>query len=109
MNTLNAGSKTWTLSGTTGTPLVVSGTLTPSTSTITFTGNNGSGNTNVPGSGAACGVASYYDLTINNGSETYAVAGTTNLTVNNNLTITAGTFTAGSGTTTVKGNFSNSD
>ena len=107
-NLLTAGSKTWTLSGTTGTPLVVDGTLTPSTSTITFTGNNAGGNTNVPGSGAACGDATYYNLTLNNASETYAVSGTTNLTVNNNLTITAGTFTAGSGTTTVKGNFANS-
>ncbi len=108
MNTLNAGSKTWTLSGTTGSPLVVSGTLTPSTSTVTFTGNNAGGNTNVPGSGAACGDATYYNLTLNNGSETYAVSGTTNLTVNNDLTITAGTFTAGSGTTTIGNNYSNS-
>ncbi|MDO8650498.1 MAG: hypothetical protein Q7K33_04315, partial [Candidatus Berkelbacteria bacterium] len=107
-NTLNAGSKIWTLSGTTGSPLVVDGTLTPSTSTITITGNNGSGNTNVPGSGAACGDATYNNLTLNNGSETFAVSGTTNITINSNLTITAGTFTAGSGTTTVKGNLANS-
>ncbi len=108
MNTLDAGSKTWTLSGTTGAPLVVNGTLTPSTSTTAFTGNNGSGNTSVPGSGAACGDATYNNLTIDNASETFAVSGTNDITINSNLTITNGTLTAGSGTMTVKGNFSNS-
>jgi endonuclease/exonuclease/phosphatase family metal-dependent hydrolase len=40
-HTLNAGSKTWTLSGT-GTPFVASGTFTASTSTFVFTGNGAS-------------------------------------------------------------------
>lgn len=96
-NSLNAGSKTWTLSGTTGTPLVVSGTLTAATSTLAFTGNNGAGATTVPS-------ATYYNVTLNNGSETYA--GTSPITTNNDLTITAGTFSAPA-SLTVKGNYSN--
>lgn len=87
-HTLDAGSKSWTLSGTTGTPFVNNGTFTPSTSTIAFTGNNAGGDTTVP-------ALTYYNLTLNNASETYLLAGTTTLT--NDLTITAGTLDVVSG------------
>jgi hypothetical protein len=78
----SAGSQTLTLSGTTGTPFVSSGTFTPATSTVIYTGNYGSGNTTVKN-------LTYNNLTLNNGSETFVLAGTT--TTNGNLYIQAGT------------------
>lgn len=82
------GSYTLTLTGTDGTPLVVSGGFTPSTSTVAFTGNNGAGNTTVP-------ALTYNSLIVNNASETFDLAGTT--TVGGDLTITAGTLDAVNG------------
>ncbi len=99
---LDAGSKTWTLSGTTGTPLTVGGTFTPGTSTVAFTGNNSGGNTTVR-------ALTYNNLQVNNASETYRVeAGT--LTVNDDLTVTAGTLDLGTNnpTTLVTGSLINS-
>jgi hypothetical protein len=94
--TLDAKGKTWTLSGTTGTPLTISGTLNDSTDTSTFefTGNNGGGNTTVPASTA------YNNLTLNNGSETFALGGT--VTMSGDLTVTAGTL-SGTSNVTVNG------
>jgi len=108
VNTLNGGTKTWTLSGTTGSPVVVNGDFSPGTSTVEFTGNYGSGDTNVPGSNASCGSISYNNLVLNNGSETYTVSGTSDISISNNLTIAAGAFTAGSGAATIGGNYANS-
>jgi hypothetical protein len=83
--TLNAGNRTWTLSGTGGDPFQLlaspAGTLTASTSTFTYTGNNGAGNTTVQ-------VATYYNLDINNNSETFVTEG--NTTASNDLTVTNG-------------------
>ena len=95
--TLNAKERTWTLSGTTGTPFVITGTFNDSTdtSTFAFTGNNGAGNTTIPTSTA------YNHVTVNNASEIYALAGTT--TFGGNLTITAGTLTMGNFALTVTG------
>jgi hypothetical protein len=96
---INAGSKVWNFTGTNGTPLgIFTGSLDPGTSTFVFSGNNGSGNTTIPG-------ASYYNLTLNNGSETYT-SGSGTLAVGGNLNITAGTLDLNSNdpTTTVTGN-----
>ncbi|MFA7286088.1 MAG: hypothetical protein WC052_00240 [Patescibacteria group bacterium] len=82
--TLDGSTRTITLSGTSGTPLVKTGTFTPSTSTVVFTGDNGGGTTTIP-------TATYYNLTVNNASETYAL-GSGSPVVNNDLTITAGTL-----------------
>jgi|GEM_PF-1691275 len=82
-DTLNAGSKTWTLSGS-GTPLVVSGTFTPSTSTFQYTGTTA---TNIT-------ATTYYNLSVLPSANLIthtAAAGT--ITVNNNLTIGNGTNT----------------
>lgn len=85
--TLDAGNRTWTLSGTGGDPFQLlaspAGNLTPSTSTFTFTGNNGAGNTTVQ-------TETYYNLDVNNNSETYVLEGATN--ADNDLTITNGTL-----------------
>ena len=84
---LNAGNRTWTLSGTAGDPFQIlaspAGVLTASTSTFTYTGNNGGGNTTVQ-------TATYYNLDINNTSETFVLEGTTG--ASNDLTITLGTL-----------------
>ncbi len=87
-DTLDAKGKTWTLSGTGGTVLTISGTLNDSTdtSTFAFTGNNGSGNTTIPASTA------YHNITVNNSSETYVLAGTTTGDSGGTLTITDGTL-----------------
>ncbi len=100
--TLDASSRTITLSGTTGTPFTTGGTFTPNTSTVAYTGNNAGGNTSVA-------VVTYYNLTLNNASETYVLGGTT--TASNNLTISAGTLdvTAANYELRVAGTFSNSD
>ncbi|PIS07475.1 hypothetical protein COT78_03310 [Candidatus Berkelbacteria bacterium CG10_big_fil_rev_8_21_14_0_10_43_13] len=89
--TINAGTfdasiRTITLSGTSGTPFIKTGTFTPSTSTIAVTGNYSSGNTGLPG-------GTYYNLILNNASETFSVD--SSLTINNDLNITAGTFAPG--------------
>lgn len=100
--TLSLGSQTLTLSGTTGTPLSNAGTFTASTGTVSYTGNNGAGNTTVAN-------VTYYNLTLNNSLETYVLAAAA--TANNNLTITAGTLDTVSGQNyglTVGGNWSNS-
>jgi len=84
---LNAGNRTWTLSGTTGTPfdIIGSSSLTASTSTFSYTGNNGGGDTTVQ-------TATYYDL-IFNASETFNAEGT--ITANDDLSVTNGTLAMG--------------
>lgn len=96
--TLDAGSKTWTLSGTTGTPFVKTGTFTANSSTFSYTGNNSGGNTTIV-------ATTYNHLIVNNGSETYVLSGETSL--NGDLTITAGTLdvTLSSYALNVKGSF----
>ncbi len=97
---MDAGSQTITLSGTTGTPFLNTGTFTPSSSTVIFSGNYASGNTTIPS-------VTYNNLTLNNGSETYVLAGTT--TTNGYLYIQAGTLdaTASNYALNVKGNWTN--
>jgi hypothetical protein len=92
---LDASSKTITLSGTTGTPFVKTGTFTANASTVQYTGNCVSScNTNVVST-------TYYNLYLNNGSETYDAAG--NITVSSVFTINAGTFDAKATTLTLSG------
>ena len=91
--TLSAGDKTWTLSGTTGTPLAIlaapAAVFTPSSSTFVYSGNNAGGNTTVT-------ATTYNHLQLNNAAETYVVG---NTTCNGDFTATAAgqpiTFTAG--------------
>lgn len=87
--TLDAGNRTWTLSGTGGDPFQIlaspAGNLTPATSTFTYTGNNAGGNTTVERNALGVG---YYNLDINNASETFVLEG--NTTVGNDLTVTNG-------------------
>ncbi|MDP3740993.1 MAG: hypothetical protein Q8R08_01545, partial [bacterium] len=81
--TLNASSKTWTLSGS-GTPLVISGTFTASNSTIDYTGT----------SATTIAVATYNNLGVKPGANSIThtfTAGTA--TVNGNLTLGNGTNT----------------
>lgn len=103
--TLDAGNRTWTLSGTGGNPFQLVGTapnLTPSTSTFAYTGNNGGGATTVQSE-------TYNNLTVNNGSETYNLEGTTIAVA---TTVTAGTLALNgqtlqsTGTLTVDGTLS---
>ncbi len=90
---LDAGNRTWTLSGTDGTPTAVnaSSTLTGNTSTFSFTGNNGSGDTTIP-------TLAFTNLTLN-ASETFNAGGT--ITVNGDLIVTSGTFALGTNNITV--------
>ncbi len=82
---LDAANRTWTLTGTSGTPFTVpNGTFTASTSTVSYTGNNGAGNTTIRD-------VTYNNLTVNNGSETWNLASSP-LNVNENLTVSAGTL-----------------
>ncbi len=85
--TFAAGSSTFVLSGTTGTPFVITSspaaTFTSASSTFQFSGNYASGNTQIPGVG-------YYKLVTNNASETYNITG--NASTSDSLTVTAGTF-----------------
>ncbi|OGY60217.1 MAG: hypothetical protein A3F24_00570 [Candidatus Colwellbacteria bacterium RIFCSPHIGHO2_12_FULL_44_17] len=89
---LDAGNRTWTLSGTDGDPFIITditgtdGDLTPATSTFVFSGNNGGGNTTIQSE-------TYNILQINNGSETYALESTTGAA---DLTVTTGTLSIGS-------------
>lgn len=96
---LDASSRTLTLSGA-GTPLVVNGTFTPSTSTVSYTSTSGA---NVTGG------ITYNNLSVNggSGSDTWTLTG--NATVNGTLTMPTGDTIADAGyTLTVKGNVSNS-
>lgn len=93
--TINAGifdasNKTLTLVGS-GTPFVISGTFTPSTSTVKYTG------------GAATNVSSatYNNLTLDNVLTTFTAAG--DMTVNSVLTIASGDFDASNRTITLAG------
>ncbi len=90
---LDAGNRTWTLSGTDGTPTAVnaSSTLTGNTSTFVFTGNNGSGDTTIS-------ALTFTNLTLN-ASETFNAGGT--ITANGDLTVTTGTFALGTNNITV--------
>jgi len=98
---LDAGSKTWTLAGATGTPFVINGTFTANSSTFTYTGNNISGDTTIAST-------TYNNLTLNNASETYVLAGATSL--NGDLNITNGVLdvTVTNHALNVKGSWSNS-
>ncbi len=84
--TLAAGSKTWNLSGT-GTPFVKTGTFTPNTSTVNYTG---AGATNVA-------AASYNNLGVKPGANattfTLGTAGLQTITVGGTLTIGDGSHT----------------
>lgn len=86
---LDAGNRTWELQGTGGDPFQIlaspAGNLTPATSTFLYTGNNGAGNTTVQSE-------TYNVLQVNNGSEIYALEGTT---AGATVTITAGTLDTG--------------
>ncbi|MCE9585500.1 hypothetical protein K8Q94_02675 [Candidatus Nomurabacteria bacterium] len=103
--TLSGSSHTLTLSGTTGTPFVNSGTFTASTGTVSYTGNYASGNTTIIGE-------TYYNLVINNASETYLLGGTTAIDTSGTLTITDGVLDltnqnfTNNGTTSVSGTLS---
>ncbi|MCX8090079.1 MAG: hypothetical protein N3I86_03965 [Verrucomicrobiae bacterium] len=83
----DAADKTLTLSSA-GTPLVVNGTFTPSTSTVAYTSTTGA---NVTGG------ISYYNLTVNSSGDTFTAAA--DLTVQNVLTVTTGTIFNGNGKT----------
>ncbi len=97
--TLNAGDKTWTLSGS-GTPITrttsPAAVFTGSTSTVTFT--SGSGVTALA-SAAMTGSNAFYNLTIN-GSGTFTAG--VDVTATHNLAVTAGTL-AGTNNVTVNG------
>lgn len=90
---LDAGNRSWTLSGTDGTPTAVnaSSTLTGNTSTFSFTGNNTGGNTTIP-------TLAFTNLILN-ASEIFDAGGT--ITVNGDLTVTLGTFALGTNNITV--------
>jgi hypothetical protein len=85
-STLDAGSKTWTLSGT-GTPFVKTGTFTPSTSTVDYTGGGGTF--------TSIAAATYHNLGLKPGanSSTHALDGGTFI-IGGTLTIGAGTGTS---------------
>jgi hypothetical protein len=93
--TFDAKATTVTLSGTTGTPFVKTGTFTGSSSTFIYSGNNGGGNTTIAAS------ANYGNLQINNGSEIYVLGGTTTLA--GDFTATAGTLSEDTDSLTVNG------
>lgn len=93
--TLNAGSKTWTLSGTGGVPFAINGTFNGETSTFVYSGDNASGDTTIAAS------VNYYNLQINNASETYTLYGAT--TLSGDFTATAGTLSEASQNLTVNG------
>jgi autotransporter-associated beta strand protein len=79
------GSPTYTLAGTDGTPFVNSGTFTPSTSTVSYTGNNSGGNTTIEN-------VTYYNMEVNNSAETYVLDSTLVGNTAGTLTITNGTL-----------------
>jgi len=88
--TLNASSKTITLSGS-GTPLVVTGTFSEGTSTIKYTGSSA---TNITGT-------TYYNLELDHTGTTFTSSG--NTTINSVFTITNGTYDASDDTLTLAG------
>jgi len=96
--TLDAGSTIWTLAGTYGTPFVKTGNFTANASTFIYSGDYGSGNTNIVST-------TYWNLQTNNGAETYAAAGA--LDVNGSLTLTLGTLSMGAYNLNVAGDFLN--
>ncbi len=103
--TFNASSSVFVLSGAVERPLTIASspasTFTPASSTVKFTGNNPSGNTQIP-------ALAYYKLETNNAAETYNLTGTAS--TSNSLTVTAGTldiatssFAIGDGLTVASG------
>ena len=103
--TLNAGARNWVLSGTGGTPFTLlsspAAALTASTSTFSYTGNNGSGTT-------AITAVTYNNLTLNNAAETYVLSGA--ITASGDLAITGGTLdvdTTNNYSLTIGGSYSN--
>lgn len=102
--TLDAKGKTWTLSGSTGTPFSLVGVLddTANSSTFVFTGSYVSGSTTIPAS------SGYNNITINNGAEGFMFDGAGTYVLTGDLTLTAGTLTQSSGggiSITINGNF----
>lgn len=82
--TLALSTYTLTLSSTTtGTPFVVTGTLSGGTGTVDYTGNYSGGNTNVA-------ATTYCNLTVTHSSETYVLTGTTVVGKDCTTTITGG-------------------
>jgi len=100
LQTLNASSTSWTLSGNTSTPFSLSGTFNAQSSTFIYKGDNSGGNTNIAST-------TYYNLQVNNATETYDLTG--NTTTTNNLNITNGTLdvTANNYNLWVAGNWTN--
>ncbi len=92
--TLAGGDWDLNLSGTTGSPFVVSGSFQAGTGSVTYSGNNPAGNTNILN-------LSYYDLTVNNASETYVLAGTTTGNSSGTLTVANGTLNTNGQTLTI--------
>jgi len=88
--TFDASNRTITLSGS-GTPLIVSGILTPSTSTFKYTGTSA---TNITGT-------NFYNLYLDHTGTTFAAAG--DISASNVLTINSGTFDASNKTITLSG------
>ncbi len=92
------GSNTLTLVGNGASVFVVNGTFVPSTGTVDFSSASTTGTT-VPGT-------TFYNLTLNKASNNFTSGGS--MTVGGTLTISAGTFTAPSGTLTLNGDLVNS-
>ena len=93
---MNAGDRTWTLSGVGGNPFQLlsspNAVFIPSTSTVTYSGDYVLGNTNIL-------PATYYKLKINNAAETYNT--TSAVIVNSDLAVTAGLLSMGANNLTV--------
>ncbi len=101
-DSLDASTRTLTLSGTNGDPFIVTawGNFTESTSTVEYTGDNTGGNT-------AIQTETYYNLNLGGGSaENYAPEGA--VTVTNDLTLNANGTLSGSQNVTVNGNVTGS-
>ncbi len=89
---LDAADKTITLSGG-ATPLLVTGTFTPSTSTVSYTSTSGA---------SVVGGISYYNLTVNSSGDTFTALA--DMAVQNVLTVASGTiFSIGGKTITLSG------
>ncbi len=98
-----------TLQGTNGTTMNVSGNWTNNGGTFTASGNtvnfNGAGAQSIGGSSTT---QTFDNFTVNKGSTLSVAASTTSLDINGNVTLTLGTFAAGTATTiTVAGNWTN--
>ncbi len=96
-NTLVLGANTLSLSGN----LTNNGTLSAGSGTVRFTGT-----TPAPSYTIRMGSSSFHDLTFDGAGGLWGFLDST-ITVDNNLTIQAGTVTLPNGTTTVAGNFAN--